>query len=419
MRYPLAAGFLFCMFSVLPAAAATCPGIVVAQDSFATPNPAWDATVYPQTKFLIQGGKAEVSIIQPGYSRVEEYWGARYGDVDLCITVATPATDKAEGQVGGLVFWATDYNNYYTLLVNPANGQFAVAQKLPSGQWSFPVAWAASPAVVQGTGKVNTLRVQTREKTATLFVNDQQVGSFTGTPPAGGGQVGFYAESEKSATSTDTFDFTDFAVAATQSATPLPASAACPGTVVFQDQFPNGDTFLNIQTAAQAQVTAQDGKGEITINQGNYGQSAQYTGNQYGDASFCATFNTLPTDKPENQLAGFEFWATDYTAFYTFLINPTSGQFQIAQNSAGSWSFVLTSAPNNPAVVQGMGKANALRVQTKGNTAWLYINNQLVDVLSGTAPPGGGAVGFYAQSDSSLTAKETWQISNLTVAVQQ
>ena len=302
MRNPLAAGFLLCVFSILPAAAATCPGTIVLQDLFTSQTPAWDATVYSQTKFLIQGGKAEVSIIQPGYSRVEEYWGARYGDVNLCITVASPATDKSEGQVGGLVFWATDYNSYYSLMVNPANGQFAVTQKLPSGQWAFPVAWAANPAVVQGFGKANALRVQTRGKTATLFINDQQVGSFIGTPPAGGGQVGFYAESEKSATSTDSFDFTDFAVAATQSATPLPSSAACPGTVVFQDQFPNGDTFLNIQTAAQAQVTAQDGKGEIIINQGNYGQSAQYTGNQYGDASFCATFNTLPTDKPENQL---------------------------------------------------------------------------------------------------------------------
>ena len=266
-------------------------------------------------------------------------------------------------------------------------------------------------------GKSNALRVQTKGNTATLFINDQQVGSFTGTPPAGGGQVGFYSESLSTATSTDTFDFTNFAVASTQSAAPLPASAACPGTVVFQDLFPNGDTFLNLQTGAQAQLAEQDGKGEIVLLQGGYGQAAQYTGNQFGDANICATFNTLPTDKSENQMAGLEFWATDYTTLYMFLINPTTGQFQLAQKTAGNWIFVVNSPPN-AAIVQGMGKTNALRVQTKGNVAWLYINNQLVDTLTANAPAGGGVVGIYAQSDSSLTAKETWQVSNLTVAVQ-
>ena len=183
MRNPLAAGFLLCVFSILPAAAATCPGTIVLQDPFTSQTPAWDATVYSQTKFLIQGGKAEVFHYPARIFRVEEYWGARYGDVNLCITVASPATDKSEGQVGGLVFWATDYNSYYSLMVNPANGQFAVTQKLPSGQWAFPVAWAANPAVVQGLGKANALRVQTRGKTATLFINDQQVGHSSGRRP--------------------------------------------------------------------------------------------------------------------------------------------------------------------------------------------------------------------------------------------
>ncbi len=417
MRITATTGLLVGLFSALPAAAATCPGNVVAQDPFTSPAPAWDTTATPQSKVVIQGGKAETSLLQPGFVRLEEYWGARYGDANVCITVGTLATDKSEGQVEGLVFWAVDYNLYYVFLVNPANGQFEVGQRNTTGQWTFPVAWTASPALVQGMGKTNALRVQTKGNTATLFVNDQQVGSFTGTPPAGGGQVGFYSESVSTATSTDTFDFTNFAVASTQSATPLTASVSCPGTVVFRDQFLNGDTFLNIQTGAQAQVTAQDGKGEIILSQGGYGQAVQYSGYQFADANICATFNTLPTDKSENQMAGLEFWATEYNNHYMFLINPTAGVFQFAQKSAGNWTFVVNSTPST-AILQGMGKSNTLRVQTKGNSAWFYINNQLVDTLTGTAPAGGGVVGLYAQSDSSLTAKETWQVSDLAVSVQ-
>ena len=417
MRNPVATGLLISLLSVLPAAAATCPGTVVMQDPFTATNPAWDTTATPQSKIAIQGGKAEITLIQPGFARIEQYWGARYGDVNVCVTVATPATDKAEGQLEGLIFWAADYNDYYLLLVNPSNGQFEVGKKLTTGQWSFPVAWTASPAIVQGLGKSNALRVQTKGNTATFFINDQQAGSVTGTPPAGGGQVGFYAESLGSATSTETFDFANFAVASTQSATPLPASAACPGTVIFQDQFPAGDSYLNIQTTAGSQVTVQGGKGQIILQQANYGQSVQYTGNQFGDANICATFDTLPTDKSENQMAGIEFWATDYANMYMFLISSTTGQFELAQKSGGNWTIVVTSTPNS-AIVQGMGKTNALRVQTKSNTAWLYVNNQLVETLTGTAPAGGGVVGLYAQSDNSFTTKETWEISNLMVAVQ-
>jgi hypothetical protein len=230
--------------------------------------------------------------------------------------------------------------------------------------------------------------------------------------PAGGGQVGFSGQGD----GTDTLQFTNFAVASSQSTTPLPASAECPGTVVFQDKFPDGDSYMNITPSAGALGGVQGGKGQITLLQASYGLAVQYPGIQFGDANICATFNTLPADKAENQMAGIEFWATDYANIYSFLINPTNGQFQLAQKVGGNWTMIVNSTPN-AAVVKGMGKANTLRVQTKGNMASLYVNSQLVETFSAAPPTGGGVVGFYAQSDSAYTTKETWQISNLTVAV--
>jgi hypothetical protein len=402
------------LISALPAAAGPCPGNVVFQDSFASANPSLDVASYPQSKITIQGGTAVDSLLQPGtMARAEEYWGARYGDVNVCVTAGTLATDKAENEIGGVIFWALDYSSYYVFQVNFTSGQFDVAQRLPSGQWNIVLAWTASPAIVQGMGKTNALRVQTKGSTATLFINDQQAGTFNGTVPAGGGQVGFYGQGD----GTDTLQFTNFAVASTQSATPLPASAACPGTVVFQDQFPDGDSYINMQPSAGAQVNVQAGKGQIVLLQASYGQAVQYTGTQFGDANICATFNTLPADKTENQMAGIEFWATDYANIYSFMVNPTNGQFQLGQKIGGVWTIIVNSTPN-AVVVRGMGKTNTLRVQTKGNLASLYINNQLVETFSGPPPAGGGVVGFYAQSDSTFSSKETWQISNLTVAVQ-
>jgi hypothetical protein len=346
-----------CLFAGLisshPAAAANCPGNVVFQDSFSSANASLDLTSYPQSKITIQGGMAAASLLQPGSARMEEYWGARYGDVDVCVTIGTLATDKAENEIGGVIFWAADYTSFYDFQVNTTSGQFDVAQRLPSGQWNVALAWTPSQAIVQGMGKTNALRVQTKGSTSTLFINDQQVGTFNGAVPAGGGQVGFYGQGD----GTDTLQFTNFAVASTQSATPLSASAACPGKVIFQDQFPDGDPYMIFQASAGAQGSVQGGKGQITLLQASYGQAVQYAGFQFGDANICATFNTLPADKAENQMAGIEFWATDYANIYSFLINPTNGQFQLAQKVGGAWTIIVNSTPN-AAVVRSISTIN-------------------------------------------------------------
>jgi hypothetical protein len=417
MRNRMATVLLMGLFAGLPARAATCPGTVVLQDAFTTPNSALDLAAYPQDKIAIQGGKAEVTFLQAGYGRADEYWGTLLGDANVCTTISEPATDKAENQAAGIIFWGVNYNSYYTFQIQPAAGTYAVAEFTPgtSGStWTFPIAWTASAAVVKTMGSANTLQVQTKGNTATLSINGQQVGTVTGTPPGGGGQVGFYVGS--STTSLSTWDVTGFS-ASSPLTTTAAASTACPGTPVFQDTFPTPDPVINIQTGTQSQVTTAGGKGEVILTVPSYGQMFEYTGNQYGDADVCATFNTLATDKAEGQVAGLIFWATDYTALYVFEINPTAGTYTVALRSGGNWSTSITSLPS-AAVEKGMGKVNTLRVQTKGTTAMLYINNQQVESVYDAAPPaGGGVVGFYGESESTSTTTETWQVGNFTVAV--
>jgi len=416
MRNLLAMGLLVGLVYVLPAQAATCPGTVILQDAFNSANPALDVNAYASSKMTIQGGTAAINMLQANSTRADEYVGSRFGDVNACVTLASGASDKSEGQVAGLIFWANDYTALYLLEVNPASGQFAVAQRSEAGAWSFPVAWAASAAVVEGMGKANTLRVQTKGASATLFINDQQVGTFTGTPPASGGMVGFYAESESSMTASETWDFTNFSASAPETVSSPVASAECPGTVVFQDEFPSPDSQLNVQTGAGAQLATQGGKADLSILQANISQAIEYAGNQFGDASVCATVNTLATDKAEGQSAGLIFWAADYNNYYIFEVNPTAGQFEVTLRSGGNWGMVMISTPM-AAITKGMGKTNTLRVQTKGTEATLYVNNQQVGTIYGDPPAGGGLVGFYAESETAMTAKETWEFGNFMVAV--
>jgi hypothetical protein len=210
MRNVSAAAVVLSLSLTLPAAAATCPGTVVFQDLFKTPNPALDITAYTASKIAIQGGKAEATFLQSGYSRNEEYVGTQYGDATVCATFSTLKTDKAESQTVGIIFWATDYSNFYAFEIEPASGTMALA-KLSSAAWTFPIAWTANAAIVKTMGAANTLQVRTKGNAVTLLINGLAVGSYTGTPPAGGGVVGFTVS--PSTTSLSTLDTTDFTVA--------------------------------------------------------------------------------------------------------------------------------------------------------------------------------------------------------------
>ena len=207
----LLAAVVLSLTLVLPAAGATCPGTVVFQDLFKTANPALDSAAYTASKIAILGGKATVAFLQQGMGRDEEYVGNRYGDANVCATFSTAKTDKAENQVVGIIFWATDYSSFYALEVEPAAGLMALAQMVPGTGWTFPIAFTSNAAIVKTMGAVNTLQVRTKGNSVTLLINGLAVGSYTGTPPAGGGVVGFTCSS--STTSLSTLDVSDFSVA--------------------------------------------------------------------------------------------------------------------------------------------------------------------------------------------------------------
>ena len=210
MRDLLTAITLLSLSIALRAVAAPCPGTVVFQDSFTSPSPNLDVKPDVRDNITIQGGKAEITFTQPNVARNEEYGGVQYGDVHVCSTFTTAATDKPENQSAGLMFWGGSDGGFYTFQFDPAHGNYALLQQVPGTGWSVPVPWTASAAIVKTLGSPNTLQVQTKGNVVTMFINGQNVGTYTGTPPPGGGLVGFSVSD--STNSTDTWDVTDFSV---------------------------------------------------------------------------------------------------------------------------------------------------------------------------------------------------------------
>jgi hypothetical protein len=132
----------------------------------------------------------------------------QFKDADISAEVVMSKGEDMD-QLGGLIFWAKDYNDCYALVVS-ADGKFAIGRKL-FGRWINPTAKTGSSAVKTGLGQVNRLRVQTQGDQFTASINDIKVATLSGEPPKGPWFIGLYGESAE--LSGNAWDFTKLRVA--------------------------------------------------------------------------------------------------------------------------------------------------------------------------------------------------------------
>jgi hypothetical protein len=155
------------------------------------------------------------------------------------------------------------------------------------------------------------------------------------------------------------------------------------------------------------------GKADFNFTGAGLGQSLQYTVNQYGDLSLCATVSAPATAKAENEAAGITFWGIGPGTYYLFEVT-VDGQFYVGSNNNGSFT-TLFAKQANAAVAKGVGVSNNLQVTTKGNLATFYVNGTQVGTITGVAPSGGGNVGIY--SETSTTSAEPMDFTDFQIAV--
>ncbi len=187
--FALAAVALVAVLAVSPIVRACEGNQVLLQDNFQTMASNWGAANDNQA---VNNGKMVLTpALNATYVTLDG--GYVFTDMDACVDVAlTKGGPKMVHTYGGLAFWVTDYQNYYELMVGPS-GTFGVDRILPGRRISI-MTFATSPAVKSGVGQVNRLRVQTKGNAATLYINGTQVGSITGQPPQGGGEIGLAAQ---------------------------------------------------------------------------------------------------------------------------------------------------------------------------------------------------------------------------------
>src|SRR6202030_3255495 len=172
-------------------------------DKFAASNPGWGTL---DANWAVMNDKLQVT---PLFNSSAVLINHKIGFTDAEISVDV-VMSKGEDldQLGGLIFWAKDYNDCYALVIS-ADGKFALGRKLV-GRWINPIAKTDTAAIKTGAGQTNKLRVRTEGSLLTAFINDIQVASLTGEPPQGNTFIGLYGESSE--TTQNVWEFANITV---------------------------------------------------------------------------------------------------------------------------------------------------------------------------------------------------------------
>lgn len=187
-----------CMLVLATATASACEGKkVILEDGFVDELSGWEAD--PVIK--IGGGAMTIALKADAQGTTESNTELNkvfhVKDADLCVDAIFPTTLEGEPGVG-LVFWATDYSNYYLLLAKPS-GHAAVHRRL-AGKWIMIGENKDVGALKRDAGASNRLRVVAKGNVFSASVNGAKVAESRAQPPEADWKFGLYGQTDKPAT---------------------------------------------------------------------------------------------------------------------------------------------------------------------------------------------------------------------------
>ncbi len=337
----------------------------------------------------------------------------------VCGDIKSPSQAKPSGSSNGsLVFWAVDYQNYYTASVYQ-DGTYDVYRRI-DGRWEQVRPRSPAPSIVQGNSAVNRMKIAFDGDVATLILNDASVIQFTGQPPAAGSFVGIAADSDPDAETEWTFLNTVVMVDDKPAAAKPPsvnpdataAASACKSSsnpVGFFDNFKSPDLGWG-KTGDDRSFQ----NGQMVLRSKNaVPQSWIYTPLVFRNATICSDFVAPSTLEKADGLAagGIIFWASDYQNYYMVEIF-TDGTYAVFRRLANKW-IEVSARRKADGIRQGPGAVNRVKVTIAGDIVTLFANDKKIADLWGQSPSRGGAVGLYGQAETDK--EQEWHFSNIVV----
>ncbi|MBU0491137.1 MAG: DUF1080 domain-containing protein [Chloroflexi bacterium] len=168
-------------------------------DDFSTDRGDWNVADSTNGKRWIADGEFYIQITQANYVVWSLLRDREYQDVE--VKVDAHAVSGTGGNYG-LVFRAEDTSNFYRFEVSDA-GKYKLA-KLVSRSWKTVKDWTSASAISKGTA-TNTLKVEVRGSSITLYANDTKLVTITDSD-FGKGSVGLVVGAGSTGDFTAAFD---------------------------------------------------------------------------------------------------------------------------------------------------------------------------------------------------------------------
>jgi hypothetical protein len=303
--------------------------------------------------------------------------------------------DTQSGSSGGLLFWATDYQNYTLFSVDPQSSKFAVFQEV-DGKSKTLIDWSSTSLLDTGPNKPNLIGVALRSDRATFLINGHQVDEIRPSGKPAGQAVGFDSYAGKNGPGN--FGFAHLVVTPPEAGDLPPgtsaAPATAPGKTIFSDDFKTLDPSWGV---ANASIYAASGRLELR-SAGNGGEVDAISNKFAYDAADIETTFVEEAGAAHGPLGGILFWASDAAHYTLFAVDPISGKFA-AFDQIGDKSDTLLHWAASATISQGLNAPNRLRVSLTADKATMFINGQQVGVLDKPATVPGKLIGLYAGGD--------------------
>jgi hypothetical protein len=155
-------------------------------DDFSTLDPAWGLADDTQR---IENNKL-IFNVKPNTNYRDLYQARLFGDADIRVKVSELKGVKKT--TTGVIFWGSNYSNHNLFAIR-ADGTLFIGQII-KGKWTINDLDPPDGAANIGAGQVNELRVVMKGKSAVLYVNDNQLATYTHGPATVGGMIGLYGE---------------------------------------------------------------------------------------------------------------------------------------------------------------------------------------------------------------------------------
>ena len=380
---------LFPSIVISPLSAAEQQDVLYA-DGFITMDAGWGKS---SDNFFVAERRLVMKMPKEG-GRIQLYQMPFDKDADVRVNV-TEVTGGTEA-MGGVAVWAKDDENCYVIGLTSA-GELVI-KTFTDDERNLPLPATASSAVRKGLGKSNELRVVTRGKTLTVFVNGAQVVTMRGFTFAEPAKIGIYGQSLGVP---HTWAFSNLSVR--RAPTSDDAAATADPSLLLDEKFASLDPGWGPPDSV---ASVRDDRMVLELEAGNaYLQS--YSGTRFKDADIEIAITDRAGSGPA--AAGLVFWMVDPKNYA--VVTFKGGIVSIGRVSAGARKNNAQVA--DPLITKGPGTDNVIRVVTQGESARISVNGKEMGTISGNPPKGGGRVGAYVEA--AADAGHTWEITKLQV----